>query len=164
MMSSTILNCEKRSTLWQRFLVARARSPRSQGTIFAEKSNILGSSKKSTRYVIGIIVCISGLILGLIGSFHALLFWSKLQGLHPNLNQLLVGPVQLTWVFAGISLCRTGSQWSRWLVFIGTLMAFICFLFKLSPFETQDNAPLIALFLPFYIGLCWSCWILPNKR
>ena len=132
------------------------------GVLFAS-APLLGTTKRQYRHIIGGTVILFGIVLGSIGTFHAMLFWSTLDDLHPNANQLLISPFHLSWIFAGVSLIRSASRWSKYLIIMGVGLSFICLLFHLTSISMQDNSSLIAFFIPFYSGLAWSCWCIPSS-
>jgi hypothetical protein len=108
---------------------------------------------RAGRYIVGAAISAIGTGAGLFGLVHAGLFWSALEGLHPNANQLLCSPLHLAWIPAGIAIMRGRRGWPTKAVGGGAVLAALALLIKLSPLGTQDNLPLISLFLPLYTGL-----------
>ena len=93
---------------------------------------------------------------GLFGLIHAGLFWSALEGLHPNANQLLCSPLHLAGIPAGVAIMKGRKGWPAKAVGAAATLAALALLLKLSPMGVQDNLPLVLFFLPLYTGLWFA--------
>ncbi|MEC8382637.1 MAG: hypothetical protein VXZ96_20085, partial [Myxococcota bacterium] len=84
---------------------------------------------------------------------------SALEGLHPNLNQLIASPIHWLLVIAGVQTFR--SKWSN--AFINSLiisgMALICILIVLTGISAQNNVELLLLMSPMYFGFSGGLWL-----
>ena len=114
---------------------------------------------RTRRFLVGTGVAAAGTGAGLFGLIHAGLFWSALDGLHPNANQLLCSPLHLAGVPAGIAIMRGRKGWPANAIGIAAALAALALVLKISPFGVQDNLPLVLFFLPLYTGL----WLAARK-
>lgn len=115
------------------------------------------SNKKAWgRFFLGSLFIFIGTVTGLIGSVHAALFFSALEGLHPNLNQLLCSPLHFGWVWVGFQILKGQSKRAQRTSLFILSLGLLCLILALLPWVTQRNTELLMLFLPLYIGMTLS--------
>ena len=111
------------------------------------------------RIVLSLIILAVSVIASLLGTIHAALYFSALEGLHPNLNQLLASPIH--WLLVAASIQTFRSKWHK--AYINSLiisgMAFLCILIVLSGLRTQNNTELLLMMSPMYFGFTGGLWL-----
>ena len=112
-------------------------------------------SRKPARIVLGVTLSFFGLVLGFLGSlFCAFWFFTDHQVAYHNENILQMAPTLLGLVGAGIQLARgkpSGDR-VRLLLVVSAGASVLGLMFKVLPWFRQDNAEIIALMLPIWVG------------
>lgn len=119
----------------------------------------LAYKSRVASVVLGLILALGGLVVGLLGTALLLLWTSTDHAVaYRNQNLLLLSPLALALVWYGMRVVSRGVQMIGGLRWLGTTLvvsSLLALLLKLLPFEWQDNATLIAFFLPCWLGL-WA--------
>jgi hypothetical protein len=119
----------------------------------------LSKRSRVARIVLSLIILAVSVIASLLGTIHAALYFSALEGLHPNLNQLLASPIH--WLLVAASIQTFRSKWHK--AYINSLiisgMAFLCILIVLSGLRTQNNTELLLMMSPIYFGFTGGLWL-----
>ena len=119
----------------------------------------LVSRSRVFKWTIAGLMITIGTITGLFGTVHAALFFSALEGLHPNLNQLLASPIHWLLVVAGVQTLK--SKWSK--AFTNSLvisgLSIVCVLLAVSGLSEQNNIEIVLLLTPIYIGFSGGLWL-----
>lgn len=117
------------------------------------------SHRSLFKWIFSWLMIATGIVSGLFGTVHTALYFSALEGLHPNLNQLIASPIHWLLVIAGVQTFR--SKWSN--AFINSLiisgMALICILIVLTGISAQNNVELLLLMSPMYFGFSGGLWL-----
>ena len=86
-----------------------------------------------------------------------------LEGLHPNLNQLLVSPIHWLLVVAGVQTLK--SKWSK--AFTNSLvisgLSIVCVLLAVSGLSEQNNIEIVLLLTPIYVGFSGGLWLAKGR-
>lgn len=119
----------------------------------------LAYKQRLASVVLGLILVLGGAVVGLLG-MGLLLLWTSTDHAvaYRNQNLLLLSPLSLALVWYGTSIAVRGVisvSRMRWLTRFLVVSSTIALVWKVLPFEWQDNATLIAFFLPCWIGL-WA--------
>ena len=111
---------------------------------------------KRHRQFLSLSMLMLAISAGTLGTIHAILYWSALDVMHPNANQLLCNPLLYGWFFACLPLWRGNALWAHRLTGCAFGLSAMALLLRLSPWGIQDNTPMILLFVPLYAGLWWG--------
>ena len=113
---------------------------------------------KGIQKLCGLVLIFMGLVSGGLGTFHAALYWSNLEGLHPNLNQLLLSPVHFLMLPAGWLYIQNRVPRSLALLFIPFAMSMLALILRISHLSIQQNGAILLLFCIFYSSVFLSSW------
>jgi hypothetical protein len=117
----------------------------------------IGSRSRIARVGFGLLVCLIGLVAGIIGCFlvgswaltpHAVVY--------RNQNVLLLAPFAIALVALGIGAAlgrRGATRKTYWLGVAALVLATAAVMLKLLPGSKQENATLIVMMLPVWFGL-----------
>ena len=123
----------------------------------------LVARSRAFKWAIAALMITIGTITGLFGSVHAALFFSALEGLHPNLNQLLASPIHWLLVVAGVQTLK--SKWSK--AFTKSLvisgLSMVCVLLAALGVSEQNNSEIVFLLAPIYIGFSGGLWLAKGR-
>lgn len=119
----------------------------------------LAYKQRLASVVLGLVLVLGGAVVGLLG-MGLLLLWTSTDHAvaYRNQNLFLLSPLCLALAWYGMSVAIRGvSAVSRlrWLARFLVVSSTLALIWKLLPFEWQDNSTLIAFFLPCWIGL-WA--------
>jgi hypothetical protein len=120
------------------------------------------------RVPFGIVVALWGLVTGFIGSF-LVYAWMLTDHVvtHRNQNILLCAPWALAHVVLGIgvALGRPGATRKAFALAAAALAAVVAAcLIKIGFVAHQQNGPLIAFFVPAWVGVTAGLWWLAQKK
>jgi hypothetical protein len=111
--------------------------------------------RKPARIVLGVLLAFFGLVLGFLGClFCAFWFFTDHQVAYHNENILQSAPWLLGLVAAGVQLARGKPSGARVRLLLvaaagASVLGLVC---KVLPWFRQDNAEIIALMLPIWVG------------
>lgn len=119
----------------------------------------LAARQRLASVVLGLVMTTGGFVVGLLG-LGLLLLWTVTDHAvaYRNQNLFQLSPLALALAWYGIGLIVRGASYvarMRYLARFLVVSSILGLLWKVLPLEWQDNATLIAFFLPCWLGL-WA--------
>ena len=116
-------------------------------------------SSRHLRRLCGVVLILAGGSIGCLGSLHAALYWSALEGLHPNINQLLCSPIHFTLIPAGWYILQNRPGKSTLFLSLPFFMSLLALMLTVSRISVQQNYSLLTFFCLFYFAaFCTSAY------
>jgi hypothetical protein len=126
-----------------------------------------GRRLKICRILLGLQISLIGILFGFLGTCLVCVWaFTDHTAAHTNANILQIAPFILALGYDGIRLAlgnNVAAKRALWLTLLAFVLSFIGLIAKVFPGLAQDNLPLVAFFLPLWLGTALSLFfLLPN--